>query len=126
MKGDLTWHEDGEQKHGKEYPKGKYKFVDGLFTRISKEDPAWDSITQERERAERAKSGIQVITDSIEVKSHHDGKVYSSKHKYYQSLKDSGHHVVERGEEYLSRKKIDGDFDCRKELKEAARRHLGI
>lgn len=120
-----SWYEDGELRQAKDkYPKGVYKFVDGLFTRISKEDPVWDGSYTKRQNHEGEKSGLHIITDGIEFKSHHDGKHYSSKHKYYQSLKDTGNHVVEAGENYMKNRQIQGDYNIKKELKQALEQHL--
>lgn len=73
---------------------------------------------------ESPKSGIQVITDAIEVKSVNDGKVYTSKSKYYASLKASGAHVTEAGEHGMKRS-LQGDYNVRSELKQALQQHLG-
>lgn len=63
-------------------------------------------------------------TDTTEVKSMADGKVYTSKAKYYQSLKDNGSHVVEAGEQKCRSKEIRGDYNARKELTQAVYRHI--
>lgn len=63
-------------------------------------------------------------TDSTEVKSMADGKTYTSKAKYYRSLKDNGSHVTEKGEFKNKPRETVGDFDCRKELTQAVYRHL--
>lgn len=65
-----------------------------------------------------------LVIDSIEVVNPADGKVYTSRSKYYRSLKDSGNHIVERGEQGHKRE-IQGDFNVRKELKQAIEQHLG-
>lgn len=64
------------------------------------------------------------MTDTTEVKSIADGKTYTSKAKYYQSLKDRGSHVTEKGEFKNKPREMVGDFDCRKELTQAVYRHL--
>lgn len=64
------------------------------------------------------------MTDSTEVKSMVDGKVYTSKAKYYQSLKDKGSHVIEKGEGSGVRKDVRGDYNVRKELTQAVHRHF--
>lgn len=67
---------------------------------------------------------LQVITDAVEVYSPADGKVYTSKSRYYQTLKDSGNHVIERGENYGKNRQTQGDFNVKQELKQAIERHL--
>lgn len=67
---------------------------------------------------------VHVIGDSIEALNPADGKVYSSKSKYYQALKDTGNHVVEPGEQG-KKLGLQGDYNLRPELKQAMQQHLG-
>lgn len=65
------------------------------------------------------------IMDSIEMKSMVDGKTYTSKAKYYESLKRNDSHIIEPGEQKLDKQReVQGDFNCRKELKQAIEKHL--
>lgn len=69
--------------------------------------------------------GIQIITDCVEVKSPIDGKIYTSKKKYYDHIEASGNHIVEKGEINLApHREIRGDFDVSRELKQAIHQHL--
>lgn len=63
-------------------------------------------------------------TDTTEVKSMADGKTYTSKSKYYQSLKDKGSHVTEKGEFKDKPRELVGDYNVRKELTQAVSRHI--
>lgn len=65
------------------------------------------------------------IMDSIEVKGLHDGKMYTSKSKYYQSLKESGNHIIEKGEIKYDKRETQGDYNIKKELRQAVQQHLG-
>ena len=67
---------------------------------------------------------VQVITDGIEMMNPADGKVYSSKSKYYRALKDMWSHVIEPGEQGKTRG-LQGDFNNKHELKRALQQHLG-
>lgn len=51
-----------------------------------------------------------------------DGKVRDSKSDYYGHLKATGHHIVDY--EQKPRNKVEGDFNCKKELKEAVQQVL--
>lgn len=66
------------------------------------------------------------ISDKLwDMKSHADGKTYDSKSAYYRSLKDNGSHIIEPGEQvYDKQREMTGDFNCRKELKQALEKHL--
>ena len=68
--------------------------------------------------------GLHVITDSIEVVNPADGKYYSSKSRYYQTLKDTGNHIIEKGEQGHKRE-LRGDYDNKQELRQALQQHLG-
>lgn len=87
-------------------------------------------ITQEVKKSIAPKkycSGPSGIMDTIELRSVADGKMYDSKSKYYDSLKRSDSHIIEAGEQNLdpNRKyETKGDFNCRKELKQAIEQHL--
>lgn len=63
------------------------------------------------------------VSDCIEAISPLDGKMYTSKSKYYQALKDSGNHIVEAGE-HGNKQEIRGDYNLRPELNQAIQRHL--
>ena len=52
------------------------------------------------------------------IRSQIDGKHYDSKAAYYKSVKASGHIIV-GNEEQKNSTETRGDFDCKKELKEA-------
>jgi hypothetical protein len=75
--------------------------------------------------------GPQVISDSLPgVKSMADGKTYDSKSQLYDSYKRHDVHIVEKGEQDISRggykdRLTKADLSCRKELKEAIQQHLG-
>lgn len=63
------------------------------------------------------------ISDTLDlVLNPATGKHYDSKHKYYADLKATGHMVQESGMEVKNRE-TRGDFNCAKELKEAAQKH---
>lgn len=67
-----------------------------------------------------------LITDYIAgpngaIIGQHDGKHYDSKSEYYKSLKASGHIVHEAGM-HKEKREQRGDYNCRKELKEAAQK----
>lgn len=65
------------------------------------------------------------VMDAIELKSMVDGKVYTSKSKYYESLKAGDSHIIEAGEhKENAMAKLRGDFGCKQELKQAIREHL--
>ncbi len=70
------------------------------------------------------KKAPYLIKDDLGVSgvlNHADGKMYDSKSAYYQSLKDSGHVVVEAGMDKPREQR--GNFDVHKELKSAAQEH---
>ena len=68
-------------------------------------------------------SAPMVINDTIDgVLNPATGKRYDSKAKYYADLKATGHMVVEAGMSEKHRE-TRGDFDVRKELKQAAQQH---
>lgn len=65
--------------------------------------------------------GMIVISDSLGhqgIRSQVDGMYYDSKSAYYKSLKSSGHIICDDGM-VNAKREIRGDFDCKKELKEA-------
>lgn len=67
------------------------------------------------------------VSDCIELKSMSDGKMYDSRARYYDSLKRNDSHIIEKGEHEQNLKKmgeVKGDFNCRKELKQAIEQHL--
>lgn len=74
--------------------------------------------------SEKYGDGPYGIMDSIELKSMVDGKTYTSKAKYYEALKASDSHIIEAGEHSGKSREITGDYNCRKELKQAIERHL--
>lgn len=81
----------------------------------------------ERENKEyKPKPGgrVHVISDCMEAVNPADGKMYSSKSRYYQTLKDTGSHVVEPGE-HGQKRELRGDYNNRPELKRALQQHLG-
>jgi hypothetical protein len=90
-------------------------------------DPSFEGfrIVYHRETPIRAERSCGVITDGIELKSMADGKIYTSKARYYESLKAADSHIIEAGEHKPDAQKLRGDFGCRKELKQAIHQHLG-
>lgn len=65
------------------------------------------------------KSLPSVISDHLDdMVGQHDGKIYDSKSEYYKSLKENGLVVVEPGL-FSDKKETRGDFNVRKELKDA-------
>jgi hypothetical protein len=59
---------------------------------------------------------IHIISDTIDgVLNPADGKRYDSKSKYYQAVKDSGSHIVEKGENY-TKPELTNSSDYKKEL----------
>jgi len=74
-------------------------------------------------KATKGMSRPNVINDTIDgVLNPATGKRYDSKAKYYADLKATGHMVVESGM-HSDKREIRGDFDVRKELKQAAQQH---
>ena len=64
---------------------------------------------------------INIISDNLGTQgvfNPADGKRYDSKSQYYQSLKDAGCVVMEAGMD--KPRKQRGNYDCAKELKQAA------
>ena len=83
-------------------------------------------IVYHREPPIKSERSCMVITDCIELKSMADGKTYTSKGKYYESLKAADSHIIEAGEHKSdAQHKLRGDFGCRQELKQAIHQHLG-
>ena len=118
-----SWYENGKLKKGKELPNGLYHHYpsDDRPTLMDRYYSGFKIVyLREDTKKERAPS---VITDSIEVKGMHDGKVYTSKGRYYQSLKANGSHILEKGESY-GRKEVRGDFNLRRELTQATKEVL--
>lgn len=118
-----TWYENGKLKRGENLPSGLFHQYPGQ-KRPSLIDKNYEGfkIIYLRDDIKKTKSH-QIIIDSIEVKSLADGKYYSSKSKYYQSIRDSGGHIVESGESNRKRE-IVGDFNVRKELTQATQQVL--
>lgn len=87
-------------------------------------DPSFGGFRIVYEREEKKTSGVQVITDSIEIFSPADGKHYTSKSEYYKALKSSGSHVLEKGE-HGQQTGLKGDYNLKPELKQAIQQHLG-
>jgi len=118
-------------KNGKKTIKTKPCLPNGLYTSFHGDeyptlmDESYNGFKITYLNAHVAKSNTNVINDSIEVKGLHDGKTYSSKSRYYQSLKETGNHIVEKGEFNNKPRQIQGDYNVRKELKQAIQQHLG-
>ena len=72
------------------------------------------------------KSVHHIISDELGgIVNPADGKHYDSKSKYYKAVKASGSHVVESGEMGQQQKrKQEGDYNVREELKQAIQQHL--
>ena len=87
-------------------------------------DPAYEGFRISFGPPERPKSGIQIITDTAEIRSVADGKTYTSKKKYYDSLKAQGSHVIEPGE-HGHKRQLKGDYNVKRELHQAIQQHLG-
>lgn len=115
---------DGKIRKCSALPQGLYVF-DKERNLPRMVDPDYEGFRIVWERDYAKKSDIQIITDTIEVRSVNDGKIYTSKKKYYDSLKASGSHIVEAGEHKPQTKEIRGDFNVRPELKRALQQHLG-
>lgn len=118
-----SWYENGKLRKGKELPSGLYhqypeddrpSLIDANFVGFK--------IIYVRDDVKK-RQAPSVITDSIEIKGMHDGKMYTSKSKYYDALKQTGSHVLEKGESY-GRKEVRGDFNLRKELTQATKEVL--
>lgn len=85
-----------------------------------------------RKANEKHKSSFRghhyVITDDTGPKGwlcHADGKIYSSKSKYYQAVKDNGCVVVGGADAPKPKQRqMRGNFDNSKELREAIQQHL--
>lgn len=106
----------------KPMPNGLYDGSGEHPVLIDKNFCGWKVIYPHKNKIEKDHFGI--ITDSIEVLSTADNKTYTSKAKYYRSLKDHGNHVIEAGEHGKKREQ-QGDYNCRSELKQAVQQHLG-
>lgn len=80
---------------------GRFRWVDGKMVRIG----------------EGRLPSHFAGSDEIEVKSMADGKMYSSRSEYYQSLKNSGHRVLEADEVTPSKPEYKPDMgDIKKDI----------
>src|ERR1700722_2606351 len=100
-----------------------------LQTALAEREAQLSAIARANEDYEmQNRAGLHVITDSCEVKSMVDGKVYTSKSRYYDSLKAHDCRIVEPGEYNPEKPHKDrltkADLDCSKELRAAIRQHL--
>ena len=127
----VKWYviKNGEKviKRGRTYPNGYYeKFLgEEEVTLINPNYEGFRMVFKSGAQPKiigRCETGY--ISDNVDFVSHHDGKYYSSKHKYYAELKASGNHVTEAGE-IGSNRDLQGDYNVRKELKQALQQHLG-
>jgi hypothetical protein len=118
-----SWYENGKLKKGKYLPNGLYNQYshDDRPHLIDRNFEGFRIIYIKDDGKKR--QAPSVITDSIELKSMHDGRMYTSKSKYYDALKQTGSHVLEKGENY-GRKEVRGDFNLRKELTQATKEVL--
>ncbi len=124
-----VWYENGKKKTGYDQPNGLYHAIAPDYANVLV-DPNYNGfkvIYFKIERASISCSGPHGIMDTIELKSMADGKMYDSRSQYYESLKRNDSRIIEAGEleaHKKSMREVRGDFNCRKELKQAIEQHL--
>lgn len=127
----VYWYENGEKKSSADdiWPEGRYAFVDGEFTRLTTTvRPTVHESKRPIGKGKNARIGPQVIKDTInDTKSMITGKTHDSSSRYKQELKEQGCHIVEKGEIHSDmnyKRQQVGDYNCRKELRDALHQHL--
>lgn len=101
------------KKKGDQLPSGVYRTVDGI----------WPVRVSETTRgAAHCAASDDLGTQGI--LNHNDGKIYTSRTKYYQAIKAANCHITEPDSRPMGKREIRGDFNVRKELKSAVQQHL--